>query len=211
MAQILDSKPELDCVAAFQEQRKESKLLVWFKNRFYSLINRMTSVPFVSGASDFRLFRENVREAILSVGEYHRFSKGIFSWVGFETEFIPYEVMERESGSSKWSFIKLFKYAIEGITAFTTKPLHLATVLGSLCICGGSIYYIVALILALCGNGWCAMGLIAASIFFVGGMIMLCMGILGEYLSKIYMQAKNRPIYLAKHVLVKDKTDTDLK
>lgn len=205
MAKILDEKPEVDCVAAFQEQRKESKLLIFFKNRFYSLINSMTSVPFVSGASDFRTFRTPVREAILSVGEYHRFSKGIFSWVGFETEFIPYEVMERESGSSKWSFVKLFKYAIEGIVAFTTRPLHLATLLGSLSIAGSLIYYIIALILGLCGLGWCTGGLLAATIFFVGGMILLCMGILGEYLAKVYMQVKDRPIYLAKYLLEKNK------
>lgn len=205
MARILDEKPEVDCVAAFQEQRKESKLLIFFKNRFYSLINSMTSVPFVSGASDFRTFRTPVREAILSVGEYHRFSKGIFSWVGFETEFIPYEVMERESGSSKWSFVKLFKYAIEGIVAFTTRPLHLATLLGSLSIAGSLIYYIIALILGLIGYGWCAVGLLAATVFLVGGMILLCMGILGEYLAKVYMQVKDRPIYLAKHLLKKDK------
>lgn len=207
MAEILDNKPEIDCVAAFQDKRKESKLLIWFKNRFYKLINRMTSVSFVNGTSDFRIFRSNVRDAILSVGEYHRFTKGIFSWVGFETEFIPYEVMERENGKSKWSFIKLFKYAIEGIVAFTVKPLHLSTLLGSLSMSGGLIYYIVALILSLCGRGWSSSGLLAASIFFVGGMILLCMGIMGEYLSKIYMQSKQRPIYLAKEVLIKDKQE----
>lgn len=205
MADMLASDPDIDCVAAFQEQRKESKVLSWFKDKFYKVINAMTTVPFTNGASDFRTFRVPVRQAILQMGEYHRFSKGIFSWVGFNVRFIPYEVMERESGESKWSFIKLFKYAIEGIVAFTTAPLHLATVLGVLSTGGGCLYYLIALILRILDFGWSVGGLLAATIFFVGGLILMCMGVMGMYLSRIYLQVKDRPIYLAKEILTKEK------
>lgn len=207
MVQMLETEPEIDCVAAFQAERKESKILSWFKDKFYKIINAMTTVPFTNGASDFRTFRAPMREAILKMREYHRFSKGIFSWVGFNVKFIPYEVMERESGESKWSFIKLFKYAIEGIVAFTTTPLSFATVLGVLSAAGGCIYYLVALILALCGKSWSTGGMLAATMFFVGGLIMLCIGVLGMYISRIYMQVKDRPIYLAKEILVKEKDE----
>ena len=205
MAEILDSKPETDCVAAFQEKRKESKLLVFFKNRFYSYMNRITDLSFVSGAGDFRIFRRNVRDAILSLGEYHRFSKGIFPWVGFETEFIPYEVMKRESGRSKWSFKKLFRYAVDGIVSYSVKPLYLATVLGAVSVIVSVLYYIVGVILGVCGIGWFELGFILATIVLMGGMIMICMGIMGEYLSKIHLQSKDRPVYIAKHILKKDK------
>lgn len=207
MVQMLSREPDIDCVAAFQEERKESKVLAWFKDKFYKVINAMTTVPFTNGASDFRTFRAPMREAILKMREYHRFSKGIFSWVGFNVKFIPYEVMERESGESKWSFVKLFKYAIEGIVAFTTTPLSFATVLGVLSTAGGCIYYLVAAILALCGRGWSTGGMLGATMFFVGGLIMLCIGILGMYLSRIYMQVKDRPIYLAKEILVKEREE----
>lgn len=205
MVQMLEADPEIDCVAAFQQERKESKVLSWFKDKFYKVINAMTTVPFTNGASDFRTFRAPMREAILQMKEYHRFSKGIFSWVGFNVKFIPYEVMQRESGESKWSFIKLFKYAIEGIVAFTTTPLSFATVLGTLSTAGACLYYLIALVLALCGYGRSAYGLLIATMFFVGGLIMLCIGIVGMYLSRIYTQVKDRPIYLAKEILTKEK------
>ena len=209
MVQILEADPEIDCVAAFQQERKESKVLSWFKDKFYKVINAMTTVPFTNGASDFRTFRAPMREAILQMKEYHRFSKGIFSWVGFNVKFIPYEVMQRESGESKWSFIKLFKYAIEGIVAFTTTPLSFATVLGTLSTAGACIYYLVAFILALCGYGRSAYGLLTATMFFVGGLIMLCIGIVGMYLSRIYTQVKKRPIYLVKEILTKEKDEKE--
>ncbi len=205
MADILTANPDIDCVAAFQEERKESKVLSWFKDKFYKVINAMTTVPFTNGASDFRTFRAPVRQAILQMGEYHRFSKGIFSWVGFNVQFIPYEVMERESGESKWSFIKLFKYAIEGIVAFTTAPLHLSTVLGVLCAGGSALYFVIRMLLTLVGIYWSSIGLLITAIFFMGGLILLCMGVMGMYLSRIYLQVKDRPIYLAKEILVKEK------
>lgn len=205
MVRILQQEPEVDCVAAFQEERKESAVLSWFKSMFYKIINAMTGIPFTNGASDFRTFRAPMRDAILQMGEYHRFSKGIFSWVGFNVKFIPYIVCERASGESKWSFIKLLKYAIEGIVAFTTAPLHLSTVLGTLCTVGGGIYYVLSVLFRLFGYYWNTVGLLAATVFFVGGLILLCMGVMGMYLSRVYLQVKDRPIYLAKEILVKEK------
>lgn len=205
MIRLLEQKPEIDCVAAFQAERKEGKVLSFCKGCFYKLINGLTDVPFVNGASDFRTFRKPVRQAILSLGEYHRFSKGIFAWVGFQTEFIPYEVRQRESGSSKWSFIKLFKYAVEGIIAFTVKPLLFPTVVGGVFTAGSLIYYIVALILRLCGHPFSAFRLMIATIFFVGGTVLLSLGLIGEYLAKVYQQSKDRPTYLTKELITKDK------
>ncbi|MBQ6947182.1 MAG: glycosyltransferase family 2 protein [Clostridia bacterium] len=205
MVRLLEQDPDLDCVAAFQEQRKEGKVLSFFKSAFYKVINAMTTVPFTNGASDFRTFRTEVKEAILQMGEYHRFSKGIFAWVGFNVHFLPYVVCQRESGESKWSFIKLFKYAIDGIVAFTTTPLHLPTVLGILCLLGSLIQTILAPIFALIRLDPNGIGFVVAAILFVGGLILLCLGVMGMYLSRVYLQVKDRPIYLAKEILTKEK------
>lgn len=123
MVQILDEHPEYDCVAAFQKERNEGRGLSFFKREFYRLINQMSEVEFVNGASDFRTCRRKMVDAILSMPEYHRFSKGIFSWVGFDTYYIPYVAEERHAGKTKWSFWKLFKYAVEGIIGYSTAPL----------------------------------------------------------------------------------------
>ena len=125
MMDVLDNEPDVDCVAAFQDKRKESKVLTFLKSSFYSIINKLSDVHFENAASDFRLFRRNVLEALLNMTESQRFSKGLFSWVGFNTKYIPYTVMERNAGESKWSVKKLFKYALDGITAFTGAPLKL--------------------------------------------------------------------------------------
>ncbi|MBQ1996318.1 MAG: glycosyltransferase family 2 protein, partial [Clostridia bacterium] len=125
MAEILDKDEDTHMVAAFQEKRKEGKFITLCKEEFYKLINKITDVPFVENASDFRIMRRPVVETILSLSEYHRFSKGIFSWVGYNTVSIPYEVKEREAGETKWNFRKLLKYAFEGIMAYTDMPLKL--------------------------------------------------------------------------------------
>ena len=146
MVKILDENEEYDSVAAFQQERKEGKTMVAMKNTFYKLINKITEIEFVSGASDFRTFRRPVVDAILSMSEYHRFSKGIFSWVGFNTKYIPYDVRERESGTSNWNFKKLLKYAFEGIISFTTAPLKFASGLGITMFLASIIYIIVIII-----------------------------------------------------------------
>ncbi len=162
----------------------------FFKDTFYKVVNLVTDTGFVSGASDFRTFRRPMVDSIISMKEYFRFSKGIFSWVGYNTEYIPYTVNERASGESKWSFVKLFKYAVDGIEAFTTRPLRLPLWLGILFIIISLPLFIIAL-----ATG---KNISVSVIYFVGGTILACMGILGEYLAKTYMQGKNRPVYIVK-------------
>lgn len=199
MKDILDTKPEVDCVAAFQQKRKEGKVLSSLKSCFYKIINKVSDVDFVNGASDFRLMRRSMVNAILSMTEYHRFSKGIFSWVGFNTEHMPYEVQPREHGETKWSFFKLFKYAIDGIVAFSTAPLKLATFIGFLSSILSVIYLIVVVVQKLCfGIDVPGYATIVVLLLLLGGLILFCLGIIGEYIAKIYVQMKNRPIYIEK-------------
>ena len=122
MTEILDAEPDTDCVCAFQETRHENKLMTSVKSAFYKMATNMSEVDFVDGASDFRTFRRTVRDALLQMPEYFRFSKGLFSWVGFNTKYIPYEAKERASGTTKWGFKKLLKYGWNGILAFSTAP-----------------------------------------------------------------------------------------
>lgn len=203
MVKRLDESPELDCVAAFQQERLESGTLSFFKKSFYKIINSMSDTNFTQGASDFRTFRRSVAEAVLSMGEYHRFSKGILSWVGFNTEYIPYEVQERAAGESKWSFKKLFKYAVDGIMAFSTAPLAIPLVLGIL-LCTLSFVYLIA------AGIWCAVSyytafsigmLVLFAVMLIGGLQLIGIGIVGKYLAKIYEQSKDRPIYIAKEII----------
>ena len=203
MVRMLDASPELDCVAAFQQERLESGTLSFFKKSFYKIINSVSDTNFTQGASDFRTFRRNVAESVLSMGEYHRFSKGILSWVGFNTEYIPYEVQERAAGESKWSFKKLFKYAVDGIMAFSTAPLAIPLVLG-LGLCALSFVYLIAALI------WCAASyytyfstdmLVLFAVMLIGGLQLAGIGIVGRYIAKIYEQSKDRPIYIAKEII----------
>lgn len=208
MVRMLDSEPDYDCVAAYQESRRESKLLVFFKNSFYKLINKFSDTEFVQGASDFRTFRRPMVEAILAMDEYFRFSKGLFSWVGFNTKFIPYKVEERATGNSKWSFKKLFKYALDGIFAFTTAPLRFATIIGLLTSFLSIIYLIVVVIQKLAfGIPVAGYATIVVLILLLGGIQLCCIGIIGEYIARTYIQTKGRPIYIAKQVIKNHKYD----
>lgn len=210
MVKRLEENPELDCVAAFQEQRSEDKTLSFFKSSFYKLINKVSSTNFMQGASDFRTFRKNVAEAVLSMGEYHRFSKGLLSWVGFNTEYIPYQAQERATGETSWSFKKLFNYAIDGIMAFSTAPLSLPLVLGA---AGGviSVLYLLVRILVSAFSGYDSFdrgSLIVFLVLLFGSLQLVCIGIVGKYLAKTYEQGKNRPIYLAREIIEpKEKKD----
>ena len=202
MVKMLDSEPEYDCIAAYQDERKESKLLVFLKNGFYKLINKFSDTEFIQGASDFRTFRRPMVEAVLQMDEYFRFSKGLFSWVGFNTKFIPYEVEERATGTSKWSFWKLFKYAMEGIFAFTTAPLRIATVLGLLTSALSIVYLFVVVVQKLAfGIDVAGYATIVTLILLLGGIQLSCIGIIGEYIARTYIQTKGRPIYIAKDVI----------
>ena len=202
MMEILDNDPSYDAVACYQKNRKESKVLSAFKNAFYKTINKVSEIEFKSGASDFRLLRRCVVDAVLSMSEYHRFSKGIFSWVGFNTFYMPYVVEDRASGTSKWSFGKLFKYAIDGIIAFTTMPLKIATYIGLISSAASIIYMIVVIIQKLAFDinipGYAT---IVVLILLLGGLQLFCIGMVGEYLARTYIESKHRPIYIAREVL----------
>ena len=199
MVDFLDANEDYDCVAAYQQERKEGAVLSFFKKGFYKLINSMCEINFQAGASDFRTFRRDMVEAILEMKEYFRFSKGIFSWVGYNTYFMPYEVQERNAGQTSWSFRKLFKYAIHGIVAFTTAPLNLATWLGGICALLSGFYMLVVIIQKLCfGISIPGYPTLVVLILLLGGIQMLLLGIIGQYISKIYIEVKKRPIYIAK-------------
>lgn len=202
MVKILDEKPEYDVVAAYQDRRGESKLLSFFKKGFYKLINKLSDVNLKSDASDFRTFRQSVADSILALGEYHRFSKGIFAWVGYNTCFIPYVACERVAGTTKWNFRKLFNYAIDGIIGYSTKPLRMATFMGGLTSAAAFIYLIVVILQKLIsGIDIPGYATIIVLILLLGGVQLLCIGIIGEYVGRIFEQSKDRPIYLAKEIL----------
>jgi len=198
----LDDDDTIDCVAAYQASRKEGKVLSLYKRAFYRIINKISDIEFVQGASDFRTMRRKMVDAVLGMPEYFRFSKGIFSWVGFEVFYMPYEVDERAYGKSKWSFFKLFKYALEGIVSFTTVPLRIATVMGALASVMAALYLVVVVIqkifLSIDVPGYAT---IVVLILFLGGIQLLVLGIIGEYLSRMYVEGKKRPIYIAKEIL----------
>ena len=208
MVDFLENNPDYDIVTAYQKQRHESKILSFFKQSFYKIINKMSEIEFVNGASDFRTFRKTVVNSILELTEYYRFSKGIFSWVGYNVYYMPYEVEQRAYGNSKWSFWKLFKYAINGIVSFTTSPLRLSTILGLFFSLLSIIYLIVVIIQKIFFQinieGYAT---IVALILLLGGIQLLCIGIIGEYLARTYVETKKRPIYIAKEIIDNQKDD----
>ena len=182
-----------DVVATRRSTRRgEPPVRSAFAHCFYWLINRLSTADIVDGARDFRMMRRSVRDAIVSMGEYNRFSKGIFGWVGFRTRWLSYENVERVAGSTKFSFWKLFKYSMEGILAFTTAPLALPLILGALLLVGALIAAI-----ALCaGGGLTGAGGVGCLIAAVGGLQLLSIGIVGQYLGKLYLEGKRRPVYI---------------
>lgn len=201
MAEILENE-NIDMVSAYQDKRKESKVLTWFKSLFYSLINKISDTKFEKNASDFRMFNNSVKESILSLDEYNRFSKGIFSWVGFNIRYIPYEVEDRINGKSKWSFISLSKYAIEGFVGYSTMPLRIATVLGFLTSISAGIYMLVVLFQKIfIGINIQGYATIVILILFFAGIQLISLGIIGEYLAKTYMEIKKRPHYIIKNIV----------
>ena len=200
MLEILDKDDSYDVVAAYQEQRIENPLVGFLKGCFYKVMDSMTSTPLLNNASDFRVFRRVVADAILSMPEYHRFSKGIFSWIGFNTYAYPYVPSERNSGESKWNVVKLFKYAIEGLVSFSTSPLRWATYLGSVTSIISFLYLLVVLIQKLCfGVDIPGYPTLVCLILLLGGIQLLVLGIFGEYLGRMYVQGKNRPLYIEAH------------
>jgi len=202
MVDILDAEPETDVVAAYQDRRGEGRLLSFFKKSFYSLINHLSDVSLHADASDFRTFRRSVAESILQLGEYHRFSKGIFAWVGYETKFIPYTACERVAGSTKWNFVKLLNYAVDGIIGFSTRPLRYSIYLGSFTAISAVLYLIWVIFEKLCfGIDVPGYATIIVLILLLGSMQLFCIGIIGEYVGRTFEQSKNRPVYIPKEIL----------
>ena len=202
MVMILDEQPQYDVVAAYQDRRGEGKVLSFLKKSFYKVINKLSNINLKADASDFRTFRRSVAESILSLGEYHRFSKGIFAWVGYETCFIPYTACNRANGTTKWNFSKLFNYAIDGIIGYSTTPLRIATFLGSLTAIA-ALFYLVIVVLQKLITGIDIPGYatIIVLILFLGSMQLFCIGIIGEYVGRTFEQSKNRPIYITKEIM----------
>ena len=192
-----------DSVATRRVTRKgEPPIRSWFARRFYALINKMSKTEIVDGARDYRLMTRQFVDAILSMDEYNRFSKGIFSWVGFRTKWLEYENIERKKGETKWSFWKLFLYALDGIIAFSTVPLALASIMGVL-FCFLAFVLIIFTIIrkAVFGDPTSGWPSLVCIISLISGVQLFCMGIIGQYLSKTYLEVKKRPIYLVKEEL----------
>ena len=202
MVEILDEDETCDVVAAYQDRRGEGKVLSFFKKGFYSLINKLSDVTLKSDASDFRTFRRKVADSIVSLDEYHRFSKGIFAWIGYNTRFIPYTAAKRAAGKTKWRFGKLFNYAVDGIIGYSTKPLRIATLLGCITAVAALIYLVMVVLEKLItGIDIPGYATIIVLILFLGSMQLFCIGIIGEYVGRTFVQTKQRPIYIAKEVL----------
>ena len=202
MMKILEEHPEYDAVAAYQEERKEGALISFIKKSFYKVIDSLTDVKIMQAASDFRLLRRPVVDAILSLPERCRFSKGIFAWVGFETWYMPYKVEDRASGTSKWNFWKLLMYAFDGIVAFSNKPLIMCSVAG-LFLFALSILYLIIIVVKtiLWGDPVAGFPTLACLILMLSGIQLLGTGILGQYLAKNYTESKGRPVYVVKEKL----------
>lgn len=199
MVDILENE-DYDIVAARRTNRKGEPIIrSFFSKLFYKIINKISNAEFVDGASDFRMMKRNVVDAIISMGEYNRFSKGIFGWVGFRTKWIPYENVERVAGETKWSFWKLLLYSFEGIVAFSTAPLAIASIAGIILFFLALLMVIYIIIKTLLFGdpvgGWPSL---ACMVMFMGGGQLLCVGILGQYLAKTYLETKRRPIYIVK-------------
>ncbi|HFI0500558.1 TPA: glycosyltransferase family 2 protein [Streptococcus suis] len=200
MKAMLDGNPDLDCVGTRRVSRDgEPPIRSFFAKLFYKLMNKISQVEVVDGARDFRLMRRHMVDAILSVSEYNRFSKGIFAWVGFETEYLPYENVERVAGETSWSFWKLLSYSIEGIINFSDTPLNIASYTGFFTFLLSLVLMVFVVIKTLVFGdptiGWPSTICI---ILFLGGLQLMTIGILGKYLAKVFLETKKRPIYIVK-------------
>ncbi|HFI0447326.1 TPA: glycosyltransferase family 2 protein [Streptococcus suis] len=200
MKAMLAANPDLDCVGTRRVSRDgEPPIRSFFAKLFYKLMNKISQVEVVDGARDFRLMRRHMVDAILSVSEYNRFSKGIFAWVGFETEYLPYENVERVAGKTSWSFWKLLSYSIEGIINFSDTPLNIASYTGFFTFLLSLVLMVFVVFKTLVFGdptiGWPSTICI---ILFLGGLQLMTIGILGKYLAKVFLETKKRPIYIVK-------------
>ena len=199
---------EYDSVATRRVTRQgEPKIRSFFARQFYKLINKISDADVVDGARDFRLMKREMVDAIVAMGEQNRFSKGIFGWIGFKTKWLPFENVERAAGETKWNFWKLFKYSLDGIFNFSNAPLQIASVIGLLFTFVSFIAIVLIIVRkAIWGDpvdGWPSL---ACIITFIGGIQLFCMGIMGQYLSKTYMEVKKRP-----HFIIGETNGEDIK
>lgn len=197
-----------DSVATKRSTRTgEPKLRSFLSESFYKFINKISKTEIVNGARDYRLMKRNMVDAVLDMSEYNRFSKGIFEWVGFRTKWLEFENVERSAGNTKWSLKKLFFYSLEGITGFSVAPLSLASIIGVVfCLLSFVLIGVIVVRTLIWGDpvsGWPSLVCI---VFLVGGIQLLCTGIVGQYLSKTYLETKHRPIYI-----LKDSSDKECK
>ena len=194
---------EYDSVATRRVTREgEPPIRSFFARMFYRIINRISEADIVDGARDFRLMKREMVAAIVSMCEYNRFSKGIFGWIGFRTKWLPFQNVERVAGETKWSFWKLFNYAVEGIIGYSTAPLRLATLFGT--VSGiAAIVYLIAVIIEKLTRGIAVPGYatIIVLLLLFSSIQLFCIGIIGEYVGRNFEQSKNRPIYIAKEVI----------
>lgn len=202
LPQMLDAllKEDYDCAATRRTNRKgEPPIRSFFARMFYKIINRLSDADIVDGARDYRLMRRRMVDAILALPEYNRFSKGIFGWVGFKTKWLEYVNVERVAGETKWSFWKLFLYSLEGIVAFTTAPLALASLIGIIfCVLAFVMILFIIVRTVLFGDPTSGWPSLVCIIFLCSGVQLFCMGVLGQYLAKTYMEVKHRPVYIVR-------------
>ena len=202
LPEMLDAllKEDYDCAATRRTTRKgEPPIRSFFARMFYKIINRMSDADIVDGARDYRLMRRRMVDAILALPEYNRFSKGIFGWVGFRTKWLEYVNVERVAGETKWSFWKLFLYSLEGIVAFTTAPLALASLVGIIfCVLAFVMIVFIIVRTLLFGDPTSGWPSLVCIIFLCSGVQLFCMGVLGQYLAKTYMEVKHRPVYIVR-------------
>lgn len=201
------SSGEYDCAATRRISRKgEPKLLSFFSRSFYKVINSISQTQIVDGAQDFRFMTRQMVDAILSMSERNRFSKGIFSWVGFDTKYIPVENTERAAGTTTWNFWKLFKYSLEGIMAFSTAPLAFSVLMGIIVLIASLVMLIVTIVSACKAAAW-QIPFITFLVTFSGGLQLFCGGINALYEQKLYTEIKKRPIYIAKETEKNERND----
>lgn len=202
LPRMLDAllEEDYDCAATRRTNRKgEPPIRSFFARMFYKIINRLSDADIVDGARDYRLMHRRMVDAILALPEYNRFSKGIFGWVGFKTKWLEYVNVERVAGETKWSFWKLFLYSLEGIVAFTTAPLALASLIGIIfCVLAFVMILFIIVRTLLFGDPTSGWPSLVCIIFLCSGVQLFCMGVLGQYLAKTYMEVKHRPVYIVR-------------
>ena len=205
MLEEIKKDENIDIVAYYQEKRIENSFISLFKKIFYKIIDAFSDVKFVNGASDFRLFSRKVIDAILEIPEHDRFSKGIFSYVGFNTKYLPYVPEERRNGTSTWSIKSLFKYAISGILSFSKKPLLLPLYIGLFFNMVSTLYLITLLILYLFNLSFNSTFVIIGFLAYFSSFQFIFKGIIGEYLYRVYTETRNRPNYIIRDILINNK------